>query len=85
VLVVRELHSVEDDGRHGILLLSSSLVTGSLAGRYNAPARCHARAADWSAQSRSAFRLMAAPHVHIIQTRSPSTPPSSSPQRSCSW
>ena len=28
---------------------------------------------------------MTAPHVHVIQTRSPSTPPSSSPQRRCSW
>src|SRR5262245_12869892 len=28
---------------------------------------------------------MTAPHVHVIQTRSPSTPPSSSPQYWCSW
>src|SRR5262249_1446735 len=36
-------------------------------------------------QSRSASRLITAPHVHVIQTRSPSTPPSSSPQYWCSW
>jgi hypothetical protein len=36
-------------------------------------------------QSRSASRLITAPQVHVIQTRSPSTPPSSSPQYSCSW
>jgi hypothetical protein len=28
---------------------------------------------------------MMAPHVHVIHTRSPSTPVSSSPQYWCSW
>src|SRR5262249_51652403 len=36
-------------------------------------------------QSSSAHRLIGAPHVPIIQTRSSSTADSSSPQRSCSW
>src|SRR5262245_38031355 len=35
-------------------------------------------------QASSARRLIAAPHVHVIQTRSPSTPPSRSPQYWCS-
>jgi len=30
-------------------------------------------------------RSLTAPHAHVNQTRSPSTPPSSSPQRRCSW
>src|SRR5262249_58712210 len=34
-------------------------------------------------QASSARRLIAAPHVHVIQTRSPSTPPSSSPRYWC--
>jgi hypothetical protein len=32
----------------------------------------------------SRVRLITAPHVHVIQTRSASTPLSSSPQYSCS-
>ena len=36
-----------------------------------APARRGARAAERASQSRSAFRLMTAPHVHVIHTRSP--------------
>src|SRR5262249_28327262 len=36
-------------------------------------------------QSSSAFRLIDAPQVQVIQTRSPSTPPSRSPQYWCSW
>src|SRR5262249_27486865 len=36
-------------------------------------------------QASSARRLIAAPPVHVIHTRSPSTPPSSSPQYWCSW
>jgi hypothetical protein len=36
-------------------------------------------------QSSSAERLITVPHVHVIQTRSPSTAESRSPQYSCSW
>ena len=35
-------------------------------------------------QASSTRRLIAVPHVHVIQTRLPSTPPSSSPQYWCS-
>src|SRR4030095_2413116 len=47
--------------------------------------RQHRTAARHADQSRSVSRLMTAPHVHVIQTRSPSTPPSRSPQCWCSW
>src|SRR5262249_51525298 len=41
------------------------------------------RSDRYAGQASSARRLIAAPHVHVIQTRSPSTPPSSSPQYWC--
>src|SRR4029453_10093976 len=68
----------EPDPPHGHL--DGGRLPGSLAERWDA--HQHGAADD---QSRSASRLIAAPHVHIIQTRSPSTPPSRSPQYWCSW
>jgi len=50
-----------------------------------APAQRRVRPTVRAGQSRSASRLIAAPHVHVIQTRSPSMPPSSSPQYWCKW
>jgi hypothetical protein len=46
--------------------------------------RCPVAGAARAGQSSSAHRLIEAPHVYAIQTRSPSRPLSRSPQRRCS-
>src|SRR4030095_4860409 len=59
----------------------SRMLSGSLAERREAHQH---GAAPARINHGAAVRLMTAPHVHVIQTRSPSTPPSRSRQYSCS-